>query len=236
MKNHINEESGIPLYYQIKELIKKKIDNGEWKGGDKIPNELEMAENLQVSRSTIRQAILDLVNEGILTRKKGVGTFVAKPKYEGNFIHFAYPDELGTKHILLSKKMIEGSTAKLKQLNLSENEKVYEIIRLRYFYDEVAAIEKSYVPVHLVPDLLEEKLEGTLFDLITEKYKISITRYKNYIEPIILDSKEARVLEVEPNLPALKITKLWMTPDGTPVVLSTSIFRGDRCKLLFSSE
>lgn len=236
MKALINEESGIPLYYQIKEFIREKIDNGDWKIGDKIPNELDLANNFMVSRSTLRQAIMELVNEGILTRKKGVGTFVSMPKFEGNFITFSYPEELGTKHTPISIKTIEGTSGKLKTLNLKDHEKVYEIIRLRFFNEEPAAIENSYIPVRIVPDLLENNLEGKLNTLLTEKYGILTTRYKNYIEPVLLNSYEAKVLEVEQNQPALKITKLLMTPQGTPVMLSTSIFRGDRCKLLFSSE
>ncbi|MCM3714578.1 GntR family transcriptional regulator [Alkalihalobacillus oceani] len=236
MKELINEESRIPLYYQIKELIRGKIDNGNWKAGDKIPNELDLAKDFVVSRATIRQAILELVNEGILTRKKGVGTFVSKPKFEGNFITFSYPEELGTKHTPISIKAIEGTVGNLKALNLKDDEKVHEIIRLRFFNEEPAAIEKTYIPVGIVPDLLENSLEGKLNDLLTEKYGITMTKYKSSIEPVLLNSYEANVLEVEENQPALKITKLLMTPQGNPVMLSTSIFRGDRCKLLFSSE
>ncbi|OHX44774.1 MULTISPECIES: GntR family transcriptional regulator [Cytobacillus] len=236
MKDLINEHSGIPLYYQIKELIREKIENGNWKSGDKIPNEVDLAKNFSVSRSTMRQAILELVNEGILTRKKGVGTFVSKPKIEGNFISFTFPEELGTKHTPISIKVIEGTAGKLKVLNLKDQEKVFEIIRLRFFNDEPAAIEKSYIPVGLIPDLLDNNLEGKLIDLITEKYGIIMTKYQNSIEPVLIDSFEAKVLEVEQNQPALKITKLLMTPQGNPVILFTSIIRGDRCKVQFSSE
>jgi GntR family transcriptional regulator len=236
MKALINDESGIPLYYQIKELIRENIDSGEWKSGDKIPNELDMANSFKVSRSTIRQAILDLVNEGILTRKKGVGTFVAMPKFEGNFINLTYPDELGTKHTPISMKVIDGGSLKLKPLQLTNDEKVYEIIRLRFFNEEPAAIETSYIPVKYAPGLLDHNLEGRLFDLIISQYNIQLTRYKNYIEPVLLDLYEADVLEVDQSQPALKITKLWMTPQGTPTVLNISVFRGDRCKILFSSD
>ena len=236
MKEFINEESGIPLYYQIKELIREKINIGDWKSGDKIPNELDLAKNFTVSRATIRQAILELVNEGILSRKKGVGTFVSKPKFEGNFISFSYPEELGTKHTPISIKVIEDTSGKLTELNLKDHEKVYEIIRLRFFNEEPAAMEKSYIPVSLVPDLLENDLEGKLNDLLTEKYGIIMTKFKSYIEPILLSFYEAKILEAEQNRPALKITKLLMAPQGTPVMLSISIFREDRCKLLLSSE
>ncbi len=232
----INGESGIPLYYQIKELIKEKIDNGDWKSGDKIPNEIDLAKVFTVSRSTIRQAILGLVNEGVLTRKKGVGTFVSEPKFEGNFISLSYPEELGTKHIPINIQVIEGTSKKLKGLNLKDKEKVYEIIRLRLFNEEPAVIERTYIPVRLASDLLENNLEGKINELMAEKYGIKMTRYKNYIEPVLLDSYEGKLLEVEKNQPALKITKLLMSPQGEPVMLSFALFRGDRCRLLFSSE
>lgn len=236
MKTLINEESGIPLYYQIKELIRGKIDNGDWKSGDKIPNEVDLAKSFRVSRSTMRQAILELVHEGILSRKKGVGTFVSKPKFEGNFISLSYPEELGNKHTPVSTKVIGGTSGTLKALNLNENEKVFEIIRLRLFNEEPAAIEQSYIPVRLVPDLLENNLEGKINDLLAEKYGIEIAKYRNYIEPVLMDSYGGNLLEVEQNQPALKITKLLMTTKGEPIMLSIATFRGDRCKLLFSSE
>ena len=236
MKNLINEESGIPLYYQIKELMRGKIDNEDWKSGDKIPNEVDLAKTFMVSRSTMRQAILELVREGILSRKKGVGTFVSKPKFEGNFISLSYPEELGTKHTPVSIKVVEGTSGTLKALNLKRNEQVFEIIRLRLFNEEPAAIEQTYIPVSLVPDLLENNLEGKINDLLIGKYGIEMTKYRNSIEPVLLDSYSGNLLEVGPNQPALKITKLIMTSKGEPVMLSIATFRGDRCKLLFTSE
>lgn len=236
MKTLINEESGIPLYYQIKEIIKEKIDKGDWENGDKIPNELDLTNHFMVSRSTIRQAILELVNEGILTRKKGVGTYVSKPKFEGEFITLSYPEELGTKHTIISIKVIEKTSEKMEALNLEDGEQVYEILRLRLFNEEPVATEKSYIPVRIVPDLLENNLEDRIIDLMSEKYGIEIARYKSNVEPVLLNAYEANVLGVGQNQPALKITKLLLSPQDTPIMLSTSIFRGDRCKLLFSSE
>lgn len=99
MSDFLNKNSSIPLYYQVKEVIKEKIKCGEWKNDEKIPNELELVNQFSVSRSTVRQAILELVAEGLLIRRKGRGTFVKKLQHEGNFMTFSYPDELGKKHI-----------------------------------------------------------------------------------------------------------------------------------------
>ncbi|MFM1652826.1 GntR family transcriptional regulator [Brevibacillus sp. B_LB10_24] len=233
--NEINEENGFPLYYQLKELIKKKIDNGEWKQGDQLPNELHLAEEYQVSRSTVRQAILDLVREGVLYRKQGKGTFVSKPKVEGDLINFYFPTELGTKHdpIRLSEIPCPASTAKILEVNTDEP--VYEIVRLRYFGNEPAAIETSYVPAVLAPGLLNYKLEGKLYDLLPQVYGLNISKAKNYIEPILLDRVEAKLLEVDRSQPALKMTRLGMSLQGKPVILTISKIRGDRVRMFIHS-
>lgn len=76
----IDEESSIPLYLQLKDLFVEKIDSGEWQENAKIPDELTLASQYRLSRSTVRQALLKLVDEGRLTRKQGKGTFVNEKK------------------------------------------------------------------------------------------------------------------------------------------------------------
>lgn len=76
----IDKKSPMPLYFQIEEAIKQKIDKGEWITGTMISSEREFAENYEVSRMTVRQAINNLVNDGYLTRRKGKGTFVSAKK------------------------------------------------------------------------------------------------------------------------------------------------------------
>ena len=79
------KQSRMPLYYQLEELIKKAISSGELKAGDMIPTEWELVDYFELSRTTVRQAMTDLVNENLLYRKKGIGTFVSKPKIDLQF-------------------------------------------------------------------------------------------------------------------------------------------------------
>ena len=80
VKHHIDKTSPVPLYFQIKEIILSEILSGNLQTGDLIPTEVEFSQMYKVSRSTVRQAILELVNEGYLCRLKSKGTFVSKPK------------------------------------------------------------------------------------------------------------------------------------------------------------
>ncbi len=223
---------GIPLYYQLKEIIRDKIDRGVWAAGEQITNELEMVEEYKVSRATVRQAIMDLVREGILVRKKGKGTFVSNPKIVGDFtINFYYPEEFGTKHVPISSKIIAAPAWVARQLQLDVGTKVYEIIRIRLFNDEEACIETMYLPAEVFPKLLDAKLEERIFDLLDKHYGVKISKFNTYVEPVLLNAYESSLLQTGQNQPALKITKVGLTPQGAPFIFTVSIFRGDRYRL-----
>jgi len=231
------EDKGIPLYCQIREIIRDKIERGTWAVGDQIPNEMELVAEYQVSRATIRQAILELVQEGILKRKKGIGTFVSQPKLTGDFtINFYYPEEFGTKHIPRSCKIIETPAWVAKQLNLEAGLKVYEIIRVRLFNEEPAAVETFYLPVNRFPALLDTNLEERIFDLLAKHFGVTISKFASCVEPILLNSYEAACLEVDQNQLALKITKVGQDQYHTPCVITISVLRSDRYKLTFHQE
>jgi len=229
---------GIPLYYQIREIIKGKIESGKWAVGDQIPNEMELVDEYKVSRATVRQAILDLVREGLLIRRKGKGTFVLQSKIVKNSaINFCYPEEFGNKHVLVSMRVIASPTGVAKYLGLSPRQKVYEIVRVRYFnFDEKpVALSTAYLQINLFPNLLDKKFEGRLADFLAEHYGITISKFISYMEPVLLDTNEAEILKVEQIQPALKLTRIGLNSQGAPIFLNVSIFRGDRCKFLFQS-
>ena len=181
----LNGDRGIPLYYQLKEIIRDKITKNIWSVGDQIPNEMELVSEYEVSRATVRQAILDLVHDGILIRKKGKGTFVAKPKIaEDLTINFYYPEEFGTKHIPISKNIILAPSWVANELQIDVETKIYEINRVRLFKEESAAVETLYLPADSFPNLLETQLEERIFDLLTKHFGITISKFITYVEPI----------------------------------------------------
>ena len=232
----LNGDKGIPLYYQLKEIIRDKIERGIWAAGDQISNEMELVTEYNVSRATVRQAILDLVHEGILTRRKGKGTFVSSPKIAGDLtINFYYPEEFGVKHIPMCKNIIESPAWVAKQMQIETGTRVYEIIRVRLFNEEPAAVETMYLPVDAFPDLLEIEttLEERMFDLLAKHYGVTISKFITYVEPALLNVYESRLLHVSQNQLALRITKVGLNEQNNPFLMTMSIFRGDRYKLSF---
>ena len=143
----LNKKTGIPLYYQLKEIILGEIKKGTWKVGERIPTEIDFVDQYKISRATVRQAVLELVRDGILVRDKGKGTFVSAPKFRTDFtVNFCYPEQFGDKHKVLSAKTISPSESIAERLSLTSTELIYKIVRLRYFNDEPVAIETLFIP------------------------------------------------------------------------------------------
>ena len=159
----LDENSPFPLYYQLENLIREKIENGTFKVDEKIESERKLSEKLNLSRMTISKAINNLVEEGILYRKRGQGTFVSKHKVD------FFPGLKGFTKIIKDKGMTPSSkviTQDLiipdkhicEKLNISENDKVIFTERLRLADDQIINLEKSYIPYSLCPNLLDTDL------------------------------------------------------------------------------
>lgn len=229
-------DQALPLYFHIKKVLQEKIASGVWKPGDQIPNEIELADIFQVSRSTVREAILQLVREGVLVRYQGKGTFVSQPKIEGELINFNFSSKWAFKQQMVHviEKPCTASVAKA--LGLALNEVVYEIKRINFFHTEPAALEISYIQKACVPNLTNHSIEGRLYDLLNEKYHISITNAESDMEPVLLDSAEAGILKTNMDKPGLKITRVGKTLSGKPVILTDSLIRGDKVRMFIQSS
>ena len=132
-------QRGLPLYYQIEEQLRTRIDSGEWTEGARIPSEPELAQTYGVSRATIRQAISNLESSGFLRRKQGLGTFVSTPTFKGDYLRFFFPEELGYRHSVLHCSLCESTPSIHRLLQLPFDTQVVELERLRYFRDEYEA-------------------------------------------------------------------------------------------------
>ena len=147
-----------PVYIQIHNQIKKDIEAGKWKIGEKIPSERELAENFSVSRMTLRQAIQTLVDEGILERKIGSGTFVARKKVQekmSGITSFTEITEAQGKvptSKTVSYLITIPSLSESEKLNLDDNQKVLRMERIRFADDVPICFEVATVPLELVKD------------------------------------------------------------------------------------
>lgn len=238
-----NRRHPLPLYYQLKELIREQIENGELKPNDRIPSERELSERYEISRMTARQAITELVNEGLLFREQGKGTFVAMPKISQGLLGLtSYTEDMqrrgltpGTK--LLSFQLMQPTRKIADRLKLSLDSRVIQMERLRLANDEPMALEISHVPVGLCPGLEQSEVEGqSLYRILETKYQIHLAYASETLEPAMPSTPEAELLSIAPTVPLLLIERITYTHDGTPVEFVKSLYRGDRYKFYVELE
>jgi len=234
----VSKISPLPLYYQIKNIIREMIENEEIKPGEMLPAERELCEIQGVSRMTVNKAIMDLVNEGIVYREQGKGTFVAVPKEKHEISKLkGFTEEMESKGLKSSTHIlsfiVKPATKQLKiVLNLQANESsVIEIIRLRITNEEPLAIETAWIPNNIFKGLTEDVIEGkSLYSIFREKYGVDLAMAKQTIEPIILNEYEANLLKQKENSVALMFKRTTYLKDGSPIEHTNAIYRSDRYK------
>jgi GntR family transcriptional regulator len=237
MIKKLNNESVIPLYYQLKELIKENIENGDWLPGDKIPSEYQLISEYNISRNTVKKALEDLVQDGLLYRVQGKGTFVSKPKLEQSLTGFYSFSKvmrekgLNPKDIIISIESIQANSRIARKLQIPENAEVIELRRLRCANEEPIILETSYLPKEKVEKLNKEDLEKkSLYDILELEYGIIVSKAKEVFEPILIRNFESQLLNVHEGLPALLLERIAFEGNGSPIEFCSSIVRGDRCK------
>jgi GntR family transcriptional regulator len=234
----LDSNSFVPLYHQLKEIIKEHIENSSWKAGDKIPSEHQLMREYNVSRNTAKRAIEDLVNEGILYRVQGTGTFVNKPKIEHSLSGFYSFSQvlkekgLNPKDIILEIKVEPANQKIAKALHIQNNDEVVVLKRLRCANDEPIILESSYLPKALIHDVnqLDRVGERPLYDVLSEQFGITVTSAKETFEPVLIMDVEAIQLGVKEGNPALLLERIAFNDKKQPIEFCKSIVRGDRCR------
>ncbi len=229
---NIERNSAVPLYLQIAEELKAKINSGELKPNSRIPTELELSDSYQVSRITIRKAMELLVDEEILVRKQKIGTFVSNKKMSRNvnsFMGFTKSCELNgdkASSKFLSAELVEAMPSDMKYLNLKEDDKVIRIRRVRYCNDKPVILEENHFPKSFAY-LLAEDLTGSLHELLTA-HGVVPHHGQKVIGVCYATQEEAKHLEVEENEAMIISKDLAYEEDGTPIYYGKEIINADR--------
>ncbi|MCM3616496.1 GntR family transcriptional regulator [Sutcliffiella horikoshii] len=232
----IDKTSPIPMYYQLESHIKNQINAGIILPGDSIPSEREYAENYGISRMTVRQAINSLVNEGLLYRKKGSGTFVSEKKIEQplqgltSFTEDMRKRGMSPTSELIHFEVIPATTFIANELKINEYAPVYEIKRIRLADGEPMALETNYLSANMVKGLTEEVVNASIYAYIEEKLNLRIAHADQLIESIKASTEDGKLLKIEKGHPMLYIQRNTYLQDGTPLELVKSVYRGDRYK------
>ncbi|MCM3758410.1 GntR family transcriptional regulator [Sporosarcina aquimarina] len=234
----LEQGSIIPLYYQVKQRLDARIKSGEWRPGDKIDSENQLMTVFNVSRNTAKKAIEEMVQEGTLFRIQGKGTFVSHPKFEqslGGFYSFSQvlkEKGFNPSDIVIEVDEVDPPAAVIAGLQLTTDEKVVMMKRVRCADAEPIILESSYMPKSIVQnkeDLFEVGVTS-LYGLLASRYGVTVVRAKEAFEPVLIRDQESKYLKTEVGKPALLLERTAYDTDDTPVEFCISIVRGDRCR------
>jgi len=239
-KLNIDKKYGIPYYFQLKKYIVEEIESSRWKPGEQILSEIKICELLDISRTVVRQTFQELVNEGYLVKKKAKGTFISEPKINENLVQSLmgfYEDMTArgykVKNDILFQKKIPANEKIAKHLDIGTDEDVIVIRRLRRLNNEPIVLDKTHVPYKLCPGLLNEDLSGqSLYSYIEGKYNLKIDKGIRYIESVVANEEEAKLLNVKKGAPLLYIESIGYLDDGTPMEYYNALHRGDRIRFV----
>ena len=206
--------------------------------GSAIPPERRLAADLGISRPTLRAAIEELVREGLLLRRHGSGTYVAEPKIALPLTMTSFSDDMRQRGMRPGSRVLsfedEAAGAKLgARLKISPVDRTWAIRRLRLADDETMAIEFLHVPQKIAPTLTRRDLEGhSFYDLLAQRYGITVAAGTQTIEPTVTSDEEAEVLGVPVHAPAFLFERTSTSDTGEVVEFVRSIYRGDRYRLV----
>ncbi len=237
----INPHSNVSLYLQLKETIINLIDEKELKVNDAIPSEPALMEKYNLSRTTVRKAIDELVNEGYLFRVHGKGTFVAGRKVEQGLVNLTSCTEdmqrlgMTSKYVLLNEEVIPATPTLRSNLNMLEDGKVFFLERVMYGNGSPVNMTKSYTPYQYVEGIEEYNFEKeSLYRIFEEVYHIQILDSVRSFEAVLSDEETSKKLGVSEGMPLIMFEgqvkgKL---PNGSTILLEyfKTYYRTDQVK------
>lgn len=224
----------MPLYKKIYEDLLDKINSGYYPEFTKLPTEVELAEQYNVSRLTIRQATQMLVNSGKVEKRRRRGTIVTGKKIEQEITPSidSFEIRMNQKGLTSTTKVISFKTEKPSKecalaLNIKESDLVYKLVRLRYIDQNPIVLVTSYLSVRLFPDLMEVDFTTShLYDVLREHDKPAVN-VKRKIEVVKADETIADLLEIKKNDPIFYMTCNVFSNNNVIVEYSISKYRGD---------
>lgn len=229
------DKSG-PLYRQVAEALRAEIE-GRLRPGEAIPTESELERRFGVSRITVRRALDELARAGLVTRRRGSGTFVTRPKVT---------EQLGVLHSWAEGMRAQGLeprtvdceilriappawVAQALRLDPDASAAVLRVQRLRHAGDEPLCLMVDYLPHYIAPDLPERGLEGeSLYETLERRYKLIPGRVEDTVSARGATMFEALLLGVSPGAPVLYVTRLTYGADDEPAIAASVVSRADR--------
>ncbi|MEN9938682.1 MAG: hypothetical protein RLZZ387_5261 [Chloroflexota bacterium] len=239
----LNKQSPVPLYYQLVELLKEQIRQGELQHGEQLPPERVLSEHYGISRMTARQAISYLVREGAVVAKHGLGTFVAEPKLTYDALHLLGFTEESMRRggtvvsRVLEQQLVTPPARVAEGLRLAPTAKGTKIVRLRLSDETPLLLETTFVPAALCPGLAEQDLAThSLYAVMEERWGVRLMHARQALEATIANDYEAELFGVAPGTAMILLEGVTYDDQDRPAEYFKAVYRGDRFKFAFESE
>lgn len=233
----LERSNPLPLYYQLKEVLKQQIRAGHLASHTAIPSEPELVAQYHVSRATVRQALTELVHEGLLYRQHGRGTFVCEPRIQQHSVSelMSFTDELhrrgkrpGGK--LFVSELVRGSQLVREQLRLTDEEQVVRLERVRTADDVPVAYELDYLPYPRAASIYQrakETAEGSLYSLMAAE---GLQPYivEQALKAGTVSEREADLLQISPLVTGLRLACTTFDETGSPIEYTEAFYPADQ--------
>ncbi len=223
-----------PLYRQIKQLIITSLQAGEWKAGDAIPSEQELAGRFGVSQGTVRKAIDEMAAENLLVRRQGKGTYVAthaEQKVQYRFLRLmADEGPVALERQLLDCKRQRAPAAIARRLQMRAGEPMVEVRRLLHSKGQPVVLDDIWLPGDLFRGLTTELLnqhKGPFYELFETEFGVHMIRAEEKIRAVAADAESAALLQLPLGAPLLSVERLSFTYGDKPVELRRGLYSTD---------
>lgn len=233
----IDRKSPLPLHYQLKQHLLEKIEAGDWKPDDLIPSEQELQDLFGLSRTTVRQALSDLVYEGLLIRERGRGTFVSPPKMTHNpeerkgLTEFMTEQGIKPGWKVIETGIVEANKEVAEKLKVAHKSRVYRIRRLRLAEDKPIGTHTVYLPESISSQINEAGLlEGGSLNYISHIALMTMSHASRSIEAVAASDLDVKLLNMTLGSPVLTIQRLVVSANREPIEYLQARYRGDRFK------
>ena len=227
-----------PLYRQIKELILRSLEGGEWRPGEAIPSEMDLAARFAVSQGTVRKAVDELASENLLVRKQGRGTFVAT--HAEQHVQYRFLRLLPDEGTLTSEGPAERDVVECKRtrapadvaraLALRAGDAVLQVCRVLRFAGEPIILEDLWLPGIPFKGLTAERLadyHGPMYALFETEFDVRMVRADEKLRAVLPDATQAALLGVSPGTPLLSVERIAYTYNDAPMELRRGLYRTD---------
>lgn len=227
-----------PLYQQIKQLILQSLQSGEWKPGEVIPSEMDLAARFRVSQGTVRKAIDELSAENLVVRRQGKGTFVAT--HNEQLVQYRFlrlvPDrgdlksEGPAQRDIVDCKRMRANADIARALGLRAGEPVLQVRRILAFHGVPTILEDLWLPGSPFKGLTAERLgdyHGPMYALFEGEFGVRMVRAEDKIRAVTPDMTQARLLHVTQDTPLLSVERIAYTYNDVPMELRRGLYRTD---------